>query len=135
MDHTTIIIIGVIVILIAILMTLLYKSAKSRNRSGHWMWWAIHPIFGLIALAVLLKKPPLSIGEDGKVIPDKKERLEKATTLDVIISIFLPGWGLIVGALAFFIKGEKKRGATMMIIGAIILFLLIISGNFGSPQH
>ncbi len=99
------------------------------------MWWAIHPIFGLIALAVLLKKPPLSIGEDGKVIPDKKERLEKATTLDVIISIFLPGWGLIVGALAFFIKGEKKRGATMMIIGAIILFLLIISGNFGSPQH
>jgi hypothetical protein len=62
--------------------------------------------------------------------PDGRKQYLKATGLDIAISILLPGWGLIVGAMAFFIKGEKKRGATMMIIGAIILFLVIVTGNF-----
>ena len=67
---------------------------------------------------------------DYEILPNGRKRFLKATGLDIVISIFLPGWGLIVGAMAFLIKGEKKRGATMMIIGAIVLFLVIISGNF-----
>jgi len=67
---------------------------------------------------------------DYEVLPNGRKRFLKATGVDILISIFLPGWGLIVGAWAFFVKGEQKRGATMMIIGGIILFLVIISGQF-----
>lgn len=41
-------------------MGLLYRLAKARGRSNHWMWWGIHPLIGLIALLILYKKPPTS---------------------------------------------------------------------------
>jgi hypothetical protein len=67
---------------------------------------------------------------NSELLPNGRKRLLKATAIDIIVSIILPGWGVLVGAFAFFAKGEKKRGATMMIIGAVILFLLIASGQF-----
>jgi len=59
----------------------------------------------------------------------------KATVVDIIISVILPGWGLIVGALAFFAKGEKKRGATMMIIGAFITSVASPSATSSPPDY
>lgn len=76
---------------------------------------------------LLLQPQTPTPNADYEILPDGRKRFLKATGVDIIISIFFPGWGLIVGAFAFFAKGEKKRGATMMIIGAIILFLVIIS--------
>ena len=102
------------------------------------MWWGIYYIFGLVAYVVLLNKAPLSIGENGKVIPDEKKRLENATTIDIIISIFAPVLGLMIGAFAFFIKGEKNRGSTMMttalVVVGIILFLITISEYCMRPE-
>ena len=41
-------------------MGLLYRLAKSRGRSVHWLWWGIHPLIGMFALLILYKKPPIS---------------------------------------------------------------------------
>jgi hypothetical protein len=82
-----------------------------------------------IRIVVVPVQPPAS-NADYEVLPNGRKRFLKATNVDIIISIFLPGWGLMVGAWAFFVKGEQKRGTTMMIIGGIILFLVIISGQF-----
>lgn len=36
------------------------KVAHRKNRSAHWMWFAVHPLSGLIALVVLLLVKPVS---------------------------------------------------------------------------
>ena len=54
---------------------------------------------------------------------------EKATGLDIFISIILPGWGIIVGLIAL-CKREKKRAITMIVIGGMVLFLWVASGKF-----
>jgi hypothetical protein len=54
---------------------------------------------------------------------------EKATGLDIFISVILPGWGIIVGLLAL-CKREKKRAITMIVIGACALLIWILYGQF-----
>jgi len=83
---------------------------------------------GIRIVVVPAQQPPSNA--DYEMLPSGRKRFLKATGVDILISIFLPGWGLLVGGWAFFVKGEQKRGATMMIIGGIILFLVIISGQF-----
>jgi len=56
-------------------------------------------------------------------------RFEKATTGDIILSIIIPGWGVLIGLIAL-CKGEKKRAGTMIIISAGIIFLFILSRQF-----
>jgi hypothetical protein len=56
--------------------------------------------------------------------PDGKKRFIKATTFDIIISIFLPFWGVVVGIIAL-CKGETKRGFTMLAIVACVTLLII----------
>ena len=63
--------------------------------------------------------------KDYEILPNGRKRLLRATFLDIIISIILPGWGFIIGAFALLIKREKKRGATMMAIGVGVLVLII----------
>jgi len=53
-----------------------------------------------------------------------RKRFLKATTFDIILSIFLPGWGVIVGLIGL-CKGEGKRGATMIAIGTCSLLIAI----------
>src|SRR5579862_4806553 len=60
---------------------------------------------------------------------DGRKHFLKATTGDIILSIILPGWGVLIGLGALF-RGEKKRAVTMVAIGACILFLVVISGRF-----
>ena len=51
--------------------------------------------------------------------------LRKATTPDLILSFFLPGWGLVIGLIAL-VKGEYRRGLTMILVFPI--FLILIAG-------
>ena len=86
---------------------------------------------GIPIVIVSVQAEPDKIYE---LLPNGRKRYLKATGGDIIISSIAPGWGLIIGALAFLIKGEKKRGTTMMIIGAIVLLLLIVSGRLSLTQ-
>jgi len=78
------------------------------------------------------KTPPPNA--DYEMLPNGRKRLLKATGLDIIISFFLPGWGLLVGAIALFVKREKKRGMTMMAIGICSLVFYILTGQFSSNR-
>jgi hypothetical protein len=52
-------------------------------------------------------------------------KLEKATTSDIILSIIIPGWGLLIGIIAL-IKKENQRSLTMLGISALMIFLIAI---------
>lgn len=52
------------------------------------------------------------------------KKLEEATKADIVLSIILPFWGLVIGLVAF-LRGEKKRGQTMMGTGLAFLVLWI----------
>jgi hypothetical protein len=54
-----------------------------------------------------------------------REKLVKATIGDIILSVIIPFWGLLIGLIAL-IKGEGKRGGTMMAISVGIMILLIL---------
>jgi hypothetical protein len=64
----------------------------------------------------------LKEGQEFVTSPEGKKRYLKATWVDIVISILLPGWGIIVGGFAL-LKGEKKRGRTMLVIGSVVLLL------------
>ena len=66
--------------------------------------------------------PPLPI-PDCELTPSGRKRFLKATTTDIVISLILPGWGVIVGFIAL-LKGESRRAATMIAIG-ICVFVAI----------
>ncbi len=66
---------------------------------------------------------------DYELTPNGQKRFLKATTFDILISIILPGWGIIVGLIAFF-KGEKKRASTMIDVGICIILLSIFIGGY-----
>lgn len=57
------------------------------------------------------------------------QRLEKATIGDVILSLVLPGWGVLVGLMAL-CKGEKRRAAAMIAIGTCVILALILTRRF-----
>lgn len=61
---------------------------------------------------------------DVSPVPAKKSKLEKATTGDLVLSVLLPGWGVLVGLIAL-VKGEGKRAATMIGIGGAELVILL----------
>lgn len=82
----------------------------------------------------LLSQSQAPPGANYEILPDGRKRFLKATPVDIIVSIILPFWGLAIGGYAYFGKGETKRGATRMIIGAIVLFLCIIA-TFAPQQR
>ena len=55
----------------------------------------------------------------------------KATTVDIVLSIILPGWGVLVGLIAL-LKGEVKRAGTMISIGILINIIIFIALGSGS---
>ncbi|HZL36895.1 MAG TPA: hypothetical protein VFC78_16360 [Tepidisphaeraceae bacterium] len=71
--------------LVAAVMLLLYFAARTRRRSVHWMWWGLHPLFGLIALLVLLSK-----GD-----PSAKGAQKSGITQVVGWVVFIFGLGLV----------------------------------------
>ena len=52
-------------------------------------------------------------------------RVDEATTGDIILSVFLPGFGIAIGLLALARK-QKKRGLTMISIGGGLIALITI---------
>ena len=74
--------------------------------------------------AVFPEAPESSLYE---ITPSGRKRLLRATGVDILISVFLPGWGVIVGGIAYVVKRERKRGITMMAIGVAVIILLIAS--------
>lgn len=56
--------------------------------------------------------------------PNSK-KLQQATWVDILLSLILPFWGIIVGLIAL-IKGEFKRGLTMIIISIIIVVAFVM---------
>lgn len=77
-------------------------------------------------LEVETPRPPSSAQSERtsgkKPLPTTRKRLQKATTGDIILSVILPGWGILIGLMALCV-GEKQRARTMMGIGACILVL------------
>lgn len=64
-----------------------------------------------------------------QVLPNGKKILKNASLIDIILSIIIPIFGLIIGIYAL-IKGEKKRGFTLLGIFAlycVIRFIVIYS--------
>jgi hypothetical protein len=55
-------------------------------------------------------------------------KYEKATTGDIILSITLPGWGVLIGLIAL-LKGEFKRAWTMIGIGIALLAIIALVGG------
>ena len=60
-----------------------------------------------------------------EILPNGKKRYTRATTGDIVFSIFLPFWGIVIGGIAA-IRGETKRGKTMMLIGAVVLAIWVL---------
>ena len=52
-------------------------------------------------------------------------KLEKSTTSDIIFSVIIPGWGVLIGLIAL-IKQELKRGFTMIGISALMIIVIAI---------
>ena len=51
-----------------------------------------------------------------EILLSGKKRYLKATVGDIIFSLLVPFWGVVIGCFAL-LRGEKKRGQTMMQIG------------------
>jgi hypothetical protein len=60
-------------------------------------------------------------------------KLEKATTGDIVLSIVIPGWGVLVGLIAL-AKREFKRGLTMLAISSVIIALYVTWQLSRSPE-
>lgn len=52
-------------------------------------------------------------------------KLEKATTGDIILSVIIPGWGVLIGLIAL-VKKEFRRGLSMLGISVLMLIVLAI---------
>ena len=60
------------------------------------------------------------------VLPDGRIRFLKATFRDILFSIVIPPIGFVVGFFALTLKGEKRRGATMMVLAFSTSFLWLL---------
>ena len=60
-----------------------------------------------------------------EILLNGKKRYLKATTGDIVLSVLLPFWGLVIGGVAT-AKGEHRRGRTMMLIGVAGLIVAIV---------
>ena len=63
--------------------------------------------------------------ETYEILPNGKKRYLKATVGDYIFTILLPFWGLLIGSIAI-LRGEKKRGQTMFLLGVAVLILIAL---------
>jgi tetratricopeptide (TPR) repeat protein len=61
-------------------------------------------------------------------------KLEKATTADIVLSLVLPGWGLIVGLIAL-TKDESRRGFTMLALSIPSLALIASIKLLATPTQ
>jgi uncharacterized membrane protein YhfC len=52
-------------------------------------------------------------------------KLAKATVMDIILSVAIPGWGVLIGLIAL-VKREIKRGLTMIGIGAVMIAIYTV---------
>lgn len=52
-------------------------------------------------------------------------RLESATKSDIVLSVIIPGWGLLIGLIAL-MKKEFRRGLTMIGIFVLITFVIAV---------
>jgi len=59
----------------------------------------------------------------------RRQRFERATAGDVVLSVVLPGWGILVGLTAL-CKGERKRAVTIIVIGACVLAVVALARGF-----
>jgi hypothetical protein len=59
-------------------------------------------------------------GSGSATVGSKKGKLQTATVGDIVLSIILPGWGIIVGVIAL-VKGEVRRAGTMAAISIAVL--------------
>lgn len=50
-------------------------------------------------------------------------KLEKATTGDIVLSVIIPGWGVLIGLIAL-VKKEVRRGLTMLGISALMILVI-----------
>jgi hypothetical protein len=57
-----------------------------------------------------------------------REKLSNPTIVDILLSLFIPGWGFIVGIIALF-KREWKRGMIMLLISIVVIWLLVLIGT------
>lgn len=76
--------------------------------------------------------PPLIEQQGYEILPNGKKRYLRATGGDVFFCVLLPFWGLVIGGIAF-VRGEKKRGQTMMLIGCVGLLIFAIGTAFFAP--
>ncbi|MGH3626906.1 MAG: hypothetical protein ACRDRL_05620, partial [Sciscionella sp.] len=54
----------------------------------------------------------------------KPGKLQKATVGDIVLCVIIPGWGILVGLIAL-AKREWKRGATMILISAVLIAIFV----------
>ena len=54
-----------------------------------------------------------------------KTKLEKATVGDIVLSLILPGWGILVGLIAL-AKSEFRRSTTMIGLSVAVIVVLVI---------
>lgn len=69
---------------------------------------------------------PIDSSKPYEILPNGKKRYTRATAVDIVLSVILPFWGLVLGGIAL-ARGEAKRGKTMMLIGAIFLAVVVIT--------
>lgn len=73
-----------------------------------------------------MNQPDASVQESAQQ-PKAGGKLEKATVMDIILSVVIPGWGVLIGLIAL-IKREFKRGLTMLIISAVMIAIYVALG-------
>lgn len=50
-------------------------------------------------------------------------KLEKATTGDIVLSLIIPGWGILIGLIAL-TKQEFRRGLTMFGLSVLVIAVI-----------
>ncbi len=66
-----------------------------------------------------------------KILPSGRKRYLNVTAVDIIVSLLLPFWGIVIGFLAVIFKGEKKRGMIMMLIAYAVMFVVVFLSSVG----
>ncbi len=95
--------------------------------------FGIHLLRGTAGKLEMVTPPPTAseVVSQQNPLTMNPNRLEKATPGDIVLSVALPGWGIVVGLMAL-AKGEKKRAKTMIAIGACgvaIVLLMVFLGR------
>ena len=62
------------------------------------------------------------------VQPDGTKKYIRATVGDVVMSVVLPLYGVLIGLIAL-AKGESRRAGTMMLLGAV--FIVVETASWG----